>query len=178
MPKSFESVEEAPQFKLRKTCGWSVSNNDAMTEEIVEVLKELSNDLKAKKRFWKKKGQVFWLREGDRNTKFFHALTKQRRARNKTIQLLDANGNVVDDEERLVAIASSYFRQIFKSSNPEDREEALSNVSTTITESTNNDLTAPVIECEVKLALFTMHPEKAPEPYEMTTMFIRKYGTL
>ena len=56
------------------------------------------------------------LRKGNRNTKFFHALTKQRRARNKIIQLRDANGNVVQDEEGLVAIATSYFRQIFESS--------------------------------------------------------------
>ena len=61
---------------------------------------------------------MFWLREGDRNTKKFHALTKQRRARNKITQLLDADGNIVEDEEELVAIATSYFRQIFESSNP------------------------------------------------------------
>ena len=60
------------------------------------------------------------MREGDRNNKFFHALTKQRRARNKIIQLRDANGNVVEDEEGLVAIDTSYFRRIFESSNPED----------------------------------------------------------
>ena len=56
------------------------------------------------------KSRVFWLREWDRNTKFFHALTKQRRARNKITQLLDANENIVEDEEGLVAIATSYFR--------------------------------------------------------------------
>ena len=60
----------------------------------------------------------------------------------------------------MVAITTSYFRQIFESSNPEDIEEARSEVSTTITEANNVDLTAPVTEWEVKLALFAMHPEK------------------
>ena len=64
------------------------------------------------------KSRVFWLRKGDRNIKFFHALTKQKRPRNKIIQLRDANGNIIEDEEGLVAIANSYFRQIFESSNP------------------------------------------------------------
>ena len=59
---------------------------------------------------------MFWLREGDRNTKKFHALTKQRRARNKIMQLMDADGNIVEDEKGLVPIATSYFRQIFESS--------------------------------------------------------------
>ena len=58
------------------------------------------------------------LRKGDRNTIFFHALTKQRRAKNKITQFLHANGNVIEDEEGLLAIATSYFRQIFESSNP------------------------------------------------------------
>ena len=71
---------------------------------------------------------MFWLREGDKNTKNFHALTKQRRAKNKITQLLDANGAIVEDEEGLVVIAISYFRQIFESSNPEDIEDALSQV--------------------------------------------------
>ena len=100
------------------------ADDNATTEEIAARLKELSDALKAEKMFWKQKSRVFWLREGDKNTKKFHALTKQRRERNKITQLLDANGNLVEDEEGLVAIATSYFRQIFESSIPEDIEEA------------------------------------------------------
>ena len=119
-------------------------NDDAISEEIADALKELSTDLKAEEMFWRQKSRVLWLREGDRNSKDFHAFVKQRRARNRITQLLDDNGNVVEDEEGLVAIATSYFRQIFESSNPEDIADALSEISPTITGAINEDLTAPV----------------------------------
>ncbi|XP_033143430.1 uncharacterized protein LOC117132712 [Brassica rapa] len=124
-------------------------NDDATIEEISEALKELCTALKAEEMFWRQKSRVLWLREVDRNSKYFHALVKQRRARNRITQLLDGNGNMVDDEEGLVVIATSYFRQIFESSNPEDVAETLSEVPTTITGPINADLTAPVTEWEV-----------------------------
>ncbi|XP_013614584.1 PREDICTED: uncharacterized protein LOC106320769 [Brassica oleracea var. oleracea] len=151
------------------------ANDDAISEEISEALKELSTAPKAEELFWRQKSRVLWLRKGDTNSKYFHALVKQRRARNRITQLLDENGNVVEDEEELVAIATSYFRQIFESSIPEDIADALAEVSTTITGDVNEKLTAPVTEWEVKLASFAMHPENALRPDGMTTLFYQKF---
>ncbi|XP_013594673.1 PREDICTED: uncharacterized protein LOC106302786 [Brassica oleracea var. oleracea] len=81
----------------------------------------------------------------------------------------------LQDEEGLVAIATSYFRQIFESSNPEDIEEALAQIPTTITGAMNDNLTCPVTEWEIKVALFAMHPEKAPGPDGMTAFFYQKF---
>ena len=59
--------------------------------------------------------------------------------------------------------------------NPEEIEEVLSEVSTTINETINDDLTAPVTEWEVKLALFSIDPDKAPRPNGMTVIFYHKF---
>ena len=151
------------------------SDDDATTEEIAAALKELTDTLKAEEQFWRQKSRILWLLEGDLNTKFFHAITKQRRASNKITSLLDSAGNLVEEEEKLVAIATSYFRELFQSSNPQLIDEALAAVSTTKTDRINADLTAPVSKWEVKLALFAMHPEKVPGPDGFTALFYQKF---
>ena len=150
------------------------SSDNSTIEEIAEALIELFEAFKTEKMFWKQKSRISWLREGDLNKMFFHAITRQRRARNKITGLLDSVGNLVEDEEKLVAITTDYFRELFESSNPELINEALANVTTAISDQINADLTAPVSEWEVKLVLFAMHPEKAPGPDGMTALFYQK----
>ena len=91
---SAKQVEE-----LKEKAEGLYSNDDATTEKISAASKEYLRLLRQRRCSGNKKSRIFWLREGDRNTKKFHALTKQRRARNKITQLLDVNGNIVEDEE-------------------------------------------------------------------------------
>lgn len=53
------------------------ASDDATTEEITEATKELHAALRAEEMFWYKKSRVLGLRQGDRNSKKFHATTKQ-----------------------------------------------------------------------------------------------------
>ena len=71
----------------------------------------------------------------------------------------------MEDEEELVTIVNSSFRNLFESSNPEKIEDALGNISK-ITNEIDQNLTVPITEREVNLAFYAMHREKAPRPYE------------
>ena len=42
---------------------------------------------------WRQRAKILWLKDGDKNTKFFHSKASQRRRRNYIIRLLDAGGN-------------------------------------------------------------------------------------
>ena len=44
--------------------------------------------------FWKQRLKVFWLRDGDKNTKFFHASITGRRKRNKLVSTVKEDGVV------------------------------------------------------------------------------------
>ena len=71
----------------------------------------------------------------------------------------------MEDEEGLVTIVISSFRNLFESSNPKKIVDALGNISK-ITYEINQNLTVPITKWEVNLAFYAMHREKAPRPYE------------
>ena len=56
-----------------------------------------------------------WMKEGDKNTKFFHAHATQRRRRNSIKGLTDEQGLWTEDEKEVHRIITSYFGQLFKS---------------------------------------------------------------
>lgn len=71
-----------------------------------------------------------------------------------------------------------YFQDIFETSDPLEIDQALAHVKCSITESMNDELTRPVTESEVKLALFSMHPEKASRPDGMIGLFYQKFWNI
>lgn len=46
---------------------------------------------------WAQKTRTKWILQGDRNTKFFQTVVKQRRAKNKILQIKDSDGNITDN---------------------------------------------------------------------------------
>lgn len=64
---------------------------------------------------------------------------------------------MIEDEEGLVAVATSYFRDLFEMSTQTKIDEALGHISSTFSAAINQALIARVTEWEVKLALFSMH---------------------
>ena len=59
-----------------------------------------------------------WYSSGDLNTKFYHALTKQRRVRNKIVGLHDERGNWITEENGVDKVAVDYFDDLFSTTGP------------------------------------------------------------
>ncbi|XP_010468536.1 PREDICTED: uncharacterized protein LOC104748626 [Camelina sativa] len=119
-----------------------------------------------------------WMRVEDKNTKYFQVQTKQQRARNRIVGLYNKQDVWSTEDEDICDMAVSYFEELFTSINPDNFEYVLREVNTVITDADNTRLTAPATEAEVRQALFMMHPDKAPGPDRMTSLFFKKARTV
>lgn len=61
----------------------------------------LDQAYKCKEEYWSKKFRANWLKEEDKNTKFFHAVTAERRKRNRMEMLQKEDRTECRDETRL-----------------------------------------------------------------------------
>lgn len=83
---------------------------------ISELNRGLLHASKAEEKYWKQRSRQTWLALEDKNTTYFHASTKARRARNRLTVIENAAGTPVFEEEQIAAVISNYYNYIFKPS--------------------------------------------------------------
>ncbi|GER32750.1 RNA-directed DNA polymerase (reversetranscriptase)-related family protein [Striga asiatica] len=136
---------------------------------------ELDSAHQAEEQFWRLKSRVLWLKAGDRNTKYFHAATSQRRRTNTISKLVTNEGVVCDTQETMKHHISDFYSTMFTSEGSRDGEELLQQIPYSISDAVNNELIKPVLEEEIKTALFNMVPEKAPGNDGMSAIFFQHF---
>lgn len=65
------------------------------------------------KKYWKQKARVKWANVGDKSTKHFHSVVKQRRVKSFIHRIQEEGGNWLTEEEEIAAKAVSYFSTLF-----------------------------------------------------------------
>ena len=62
--------------------------------------------------YWRQKSRVLYIREGDRNTRFFHRIASSRRRFN-SIDRLMVDGELSSDPEAIAGCISDFYRQLY-----------------------------------------------------------------
>lgn len=66
-----------------------------------DLLSRYGEVLQKEEIFWRQKSRENWIREGDRNTKFFHSSVKVKRSLNRILSLRLKDGTSMDDSNRI-----------------------------------------------------------------------------
>ncbi|WZZ26944.1 hypothetical protein YC2023_010345 [Brassica napus] len=136
---------------------------------------ELSKAFYEEEIFWRQRSREEWLREGDRNTTYFHNVVKGKKIRNKIMMLKDIFGNEHFTEGSKGNIAVEYFRDLFTSSNPVDLETLFEGFNARVTTEMNDSLTREVSPEEIKKATFGIKASSSPGEDGLTGFFYQKY---
>lgn len=73
---------------------------------------------------WRQKSRVKWLKDGEKNTKFFHKTTVQRRMNNNISHIKNDQGSRIETHEGIEEEFLNYFKQVHQEPNI-DRTEAI-----------------------------------------------------
>jgi exonuclease III len=146
-------------------------NNSA----IAATKAEINRLLLSEELHWRQRSRMTWLAAGDSNTKYFHNHAQQRRRTNHMMGILNDQNEWCTSDQQKEAVAVSYFEKLFASSNPTRINETLMAVEKTVTQDANDKLLSPFTADEVRVALFQMHPSKAPGPDGMSSFFFQKF---
>ena len=137
------------------------------------------NDLMDKEaKMWAQRAHVSWLKDGDRNTKFFHTKASQRRRRNYIQGLYDNNNRWCTQKQGIIDTVVDFYQSLFTSANSDSFDEVLDEIPHLVTSDMNAQLTDTFSAVEVEAALKEMAPLKAPGPDGMPPVFYQSYWSL
>lgn len=115
------------------------------------------------------------LRDGDKNTTFFHSKVSNRRKRNRIKWLVDKHGIKHKNIEGMQIVVVEFFSDLFDSSRPEITVDHLDFIENRISSSMEDHLLKPYTREEITDAPAEMHPCKSPGLDGFTALFYKKY---
>jgi hypothetical protein len=139
---------------------------------------KLERLLDQKNIFWKQHAKAHRLKDGDKNSRFFHACASEKRKVNQLRRLSADDGRIVEGEEDLRTFIARYYQDLFTSSAGTREAELLESVPSVVTPEMNSFLRKPFNFVEIKAALNSMGDLKSPGPDGMPSTFFKRFWDL
>ncbi|KAK0576526.1 hypothetical protein LWI29_019063 [Acer saccharum] len=153
------------------------SRENNVMRHIQSLEREVEGLIESDELYWKQRSRADWLSAGDRNTKYFHHRALARKKKNYIPFLLDNYGIQHESIEGMATMILDYFSNIFASSNPsaDSIRKAIAAIKTRLSEEMKSDLLHEFRPEEIKDALFSLGPTKAPGPDGYHAIFFQKF---
>ncbi|XP_042990668.1 uncharacterized protein LOC122317666 [Carya illinoinensis] len=150
-------------------------NQGELSEEIKKVNQSINCIMDAENLKRQQRAKQAWLKNGDRNTKFFHQCSSQRKRTNSILRIQTKSGLSTQDPQTICQTLLEFFTDLFTSSHPSGIDNCLSPLQKIITDDMFTFLSAVFTEIEVKEAVFSMNPLGSPGPDGFPALFFQKY---
>ncbi|XP_019435946.1 PREDICTED: uncharacterized protein LOC109342412 [Lupinus angustifolius] len=136
---------------------------------------ELLLALEVEEAFWKEKAKINWHSMGDRNTSFFHRITKIRQG-TKSLSMLKNGDSILTSKDDIENHVLDYYTNLFASHNSTVPNSLIQEViPRLVTDSDNSMLTSMPSLAEIKSAVFALNEEGAPGPDGFSGCFYQNF---
>eukprot|EP00253_Pinus_taeda_P014726 PITA_14726 len=151
---------------------------EGRTEESISkegsILGQLEERRKQEEILWRQKSRIKWLREGERNTKFFHQAMIKHRQSNRILSIQDRNGNRVLEQAEIEQVLIDHHKEILKEPQT-DRMQAIQEICSAIpclvSEDQNKALMRAATFEEIEETVKAMKKGTSPGPDGFTVDF-------
>uniref|UniRef100_A0A2N9I0Z5 Reverse transcriptase domain-containing protein n=1 Tax=Fagus sylvatica TaxID=28930 RepID=A0A2N9I0Z5_FAGSY len=141
----------------------------------ISIQVELNGWLACLETVWRQKSRETWLKEGDRNSRFFHLSTVIRRKHNSIDAIKSDSGDWIISKSEIKKFVVSKFIDLF-TEEPISFPSGLDNlISPTISSMQNEALCNIPTPLEIKNVIFGMYNLKAPGPDGLPALFYKQY---
>lgn len=125
------------------------------------------------------KARADWIVQGDRNTKYFQTVVRQRRTRNKILHLKLANGSTTEDLDVFENTLVDHFRKQYEEADTRSFQDIMNELGTLpipqIDTLQQSQLDRPLSDAEIELAVHLLGPQKAPSPDGIPAFFYQEF---
>lgn len=168
-------IANALMHVQRALCSWSKENFGAVTKELeglrvgLESMREgvqssrsdirkltdrMDELLYREEMMWLQRSRIAWLREGDRNTRYFHRQAMWRARKNKITKLKNHDNEWCEDPKVLQTMVVDFFRDLYSADSNVDPSKLIDLMNMKITDDMNEALCRSFIAEEISDALF------------------------
>jgi hypothetical protein len=130
-------------------------------DKILEAKWDLDEILYREEMMWLQRSCITWLREGNRNTKYFHHKAMWKAKKNRIKKLKRGDDSWCLDEEEMQGMAANYFENLFCKDTSIDPTVIVELFEPKVTNDLNFELCKPYSPEEIANALFQIGPLKA-----------------
>jgi hypothetical protein len=149
--------------KIRKRMEELIVQNPSEDQPELNGLRERMDKLLHREEImWLQRSRVSWLREGDRNTKYFHRKAVGRAKKNKIKSLRKTDGHITKQKVEMECMACNFFKELYRAAPMVQSQEVLDLVQPKITAEINEALCKDFWDKEIIDAMFQIGPLKAP----------------
>ena len=146
-----------------------VTQNDIQKETSLQM--NLHKACREEAEWWRLKSRCKWLKDGDRNSSYFHKLTAIRKNQNN-VREIQTSDKIINQFEEIKKEATNYFSDLLTEQPVSSDDQLLSLVPNSITSRDNERLNQVITMEEVKETVDNMEEDRSPGPDGYNVNFI------